>query len=64
MQYDIFKFTEKELFLSKTDVIYILRIKKKLPTSVSTLNDTYFLHQHMSDNVMFVNIMSLYVYKK
>lgn len=31
MQYDIFKFTEKELFLSKTDVIYILRIKKKNP---------------------------------
>lgn len=31
---------------------------------IKELNEIYFLHQHLSDNVVFVNIMSLYVYEK
>lgn len=65
MQYDVFKFTgKKPVSVKNRCYIHIKNLKKNLPTLVSSLNDTYFLHQHLSDNVMFVNIMSLYVYKK
>lgn len=52
------------LFEFTVKIICCIQTLKQIPTLISSQNETYFLDKHLSNNVVFVNIMSLYFDEK